>query len=342
MPSPLAFSFILLVAAGAAAIVGLYSLIDSIASDAVPVSQETAALRLEKIKVALTATGGLGALTALLVAYRKQKADEIGHVREQDRLFTDRFTAAAGQLGHEQAAVRLAGAYALARIADDSERDRDMCLNTLAAYLRMTPADADRRLDANPSEEHVRVTVLGTMLRRLDISSPHTFWANGHLDLTETRLPALRMLFLRVDTFGVFNGSRFTGKVELTEVSSGAPFQFRGCHFDDQVRILLRSEATSFGFVGSTFEMGLEFDMTRSAESFLDFRESVIRESLVVRHLDPTSGRVFLDGADLSRIGANKYGDLMLSVLAGEVSYNRKTKFPKDFEPPDYWALRSS
>ena len=49
----------------------------------------TVSNRIELTKAALTVVGGAGAVAALYVAYRKQRNDEAGHLREQDRLFTD-------------------------------------------------------------------------------------------------------------------------------------------------------------------------------------------------------------------------------------------------------------
>ncbi|WP_369787289.1 hypothetical protein [Saccharomonospora xinjiangensis] len=54
--------------------------------------------------------GGAGAVFTLLLAVRRQRSTE--HDSEQQRM-TELYTAAAEQLGHESAAVRLASLYAL-------------------------------------------------------------------------------------------------------------------------------------------------------------------------------------------------------------------------------------
>ena len=51
-----------------------------------------------------------------------------------------RYQDAASQLGHEKAAVRLAGVYAMAGLADDWRAQRQQCVDVLCAYLRMSPA----------------------------------------------------------------------------------------------------------------------------------------------------------------------------------------------------------
>ena len=113
----------------------------------------TASERLDSLKTLLTVIGGLGAVVVLTVAYRKQRHGENAELREDTKLFTDRFGAAADQLGSDRAAVRLAGVYAMARLADDAEDagSRQMCIDVLCAYLRMpyTPSEDDGR-DSTP------------------------------------------------------------------------------------------------------------------------------------------------------------------------------------------------
>lgn len=57
---------------------------------------------------------------------------------------TELYTKAADQLGSEQAAVRLAGLYALERLAHNNPGQRQSIVNVICAYLRMpfTPPDA--------------------------------------------------------------------------------------------------------------------------------------------------------------------------------------------------------
>ncbi|MEV3985019.1 hypothetical protein [Nonomuraea sp. NPDC049758] len=99
---------------------------------------------LEVIKLAMAAVAGIGGVLALVIAYRRQRVLEatalLEHAkeeRERTRLFNERFTAAAGQLGHEDPAVRLAGVHALAGLADDWPAGRQTCIDVLCAYVRM-------------------------------------------------------------------------------------------------------------------------------------------------------------------------------------------------------------
>jgi hypothetical protein len=98
------------------------------------------------MRLALTVVAGVGGVVALVVAYRRQRVIEEDNQRaraaaqrENVKLFTERFTAATAQLGHEQAAVRLAGIYAVASLADDAPTLvlRQACIDVLCGYLRM-------------------------------------------------------------------------------------------------------------------------------------------------------------------------------------------------------------
>jgi hypothetical protein len=56
---------------------------------------------------------------------------------QRTRTLNERFTTAAEQLGSDKPAVRLAGVYAMAGLADDWEENRQTCVDVLCAYLRM-------------------------------------------------------------------------------------------------------------------------------------------------------------------------------------------------------------
>ena len=159
------------------------------------------------MKTALLVIAGSGAGAGLYVQYRKQQTDEakstLDHAnsrRDQDKLFTERYTQAVAQLGNPAAAVRLGGVYALARIADDSVRDRPTCLTVLCAYLRM-PYDPD-----DPAERQVRKTAQTVLAERLRHGHPG-FWLDATVDLTGAHLIDLDFHGI---TVGEFDGSNAT------------------------------------------------------------------------------------------------------------------------------------
>jgi hypothetical protein len=114
------------------------------------------------LKVAFAVAAGIGGVIALVTAYRRQRVAEFAQElaaraeeraardslqerelasraeqREAARLFNERFTTAAGQLGDNKPAVRLAGVYAMAGLADDWPQQRQTRVDVLCAYLRM-------------------------------------------------------------------------------------------------------------------------------------------------------------------------------------------------------------
>ena len=92
----------------------------------------SAANPIDLTKVALSVTAGVGGAVALVVAYRRQRDVEQGR-------FIERFVAAARQLGDKDVAVRIAGAYAMAGVAEEATtfQQRQQSIDVLCGYLRL-------------------------------------------------------------------------------------------------------------------------------------------------------------------------------------------------------------
>ncbi|MFI7180516.1 pentapeptide repeat-containing protein [Streptomyces spororaveus] len=155
------------------------------------------------IKIALAIVAGAGGVVALVVAYRRQHLNEVSEEREHGRSFTDRFGAAADQLGSDQPAARMAGAYAMARLADEWHQERQMCIDVLCGYLRMPyppdpPAD-EPGFTAWQRERETRKTVLRLIAAHLREDSPES-WQGYDFDFTGAVLDEAD-----------FRGARFTG-----------------------------------------------------------------------------------------------------------------------------------
>ncbi|WP_328884681.1 pentapeptide repeat-containing protein [Streptomyces sp. NBC_00299] len=157
----------------------------------------------DAIKIALAVVAGVGGVVALVVAYRRQHLSEATDAREYDKALIERFGAAAEQLGADQPAVRMTGAYAMARLADEWPQERQMCIDVLCGYLRMPhapdpPAD-DQELASWQRERAIRVTVLGLIAAHLRDGAPAS-WQGYDLDFTGAVLDEAD-----------FRGARFTG-----------------------------------------------------------------------------------------------------------------------------------
>jgi hypothetical protein len=95
-----------------------------------PTSADAAA-PIDITRVSLTIVAGVGGIVALVIAYRRQRDIE------QSR-FVERFGAAAAQLGATDVAIRIAGVYAMAGAADESDGlRRQQCIDVLCGYLRL-------------------------------------------------------------------------------------------------------------------------------------------------------------------------------------------------------------
>jgi hypothetical protein len=117
------------------------------------------------------------------------------------RTLNERFATAAEQLGSDKpAAVRLAGVYAMAGLADDWEENRQTCVDVLCAYLRM-PYEPDPGDEAPKPERlafrasrDVRHTVIRVITAHLKEDAAVS-WQGLNFDFTGV----------------VFDGGDFTG-----------------------------------------------------------------------------------------------------------------------------------
>ncbi|MER6241055.1 pentapeptide repeat-containing protein [Streptomyces clavifer] len=154
----------------------------------------------DNVKTTVTALTLVGAVLAGLYAYRKQLLEEGASHRADAMQLAERYTKAAEQLGHDQAAVRLAGVYAMARLADDWEEQRRVCVDVLCAYLRM-PYETDTGVEGYmKGEREVRLTIIRTIRDHLQDPTAATSWCGYDLDFTGAVLDG-----------GDFNNAKFTG-----------------------------------------------------------------------------------------------------------------------------------
>jgi hypothetical protein len=87
--------------------------------------------------VSLISLGGTVAVA--IIGFRTTRSVTGSTLAEQrTRTLNERFATAAEQLAdNKPPAVRLAGVYAMAGLADDWEENRQTCVDVLCAYLRM-------------------------------------------------------------------------------------------------------------------------------------------------------------------------------------------------------------
>jgi hypothetical protein len=181
----------------------------SIAGSATPGTGRANA-RLDAVRTGLAAGTGAGAAVGLMLAFRRQHHQEmataLGDYDATERRITELYTKAADQLGSDKAAVRLAGLYALERLANSDSGHRQTIVHLICAYLRM-PIDSHLLAETDPGsrayyedpavpvvgnhlleqELQVRITaqeILTRHLRNPDPARPDAdFWGSVRLNL---------------------------------------------------------------------------------------------------------------------------------------------------------------
>lgn len=254
---------LLVAGAGAAAVYwGLQGAVRAVARPVVD--------QFEILKATIGVAGFIGAVLAGVYAYRKQRLAEGDARRADSEQLADRYTKATEQMGHDSAAVRLGGLYAMARLADDWPEQRQTCIDVLCAYLRL-PYEIDPRAKAFRSgERSVRLAILGIMQDRLQqgADSP-TSWSGNGFDFKRARFDGGSFAGATFGNYAFFNGAVFTGdKFYMNGVTfdHGSSVSFYDVSFDSVVT-----------FHGAKFSAGLT---TFKGANFMprgdiDFREAL-------------------------------------------------------------------
>ncbi|WP_234433604.1 pentapeptide repeat-containing protein [Streptomyces rimosus] len=224
----------------------------------------------DALKATATVLATIGAVLAGLYAYRKQLLAESDAHRADASQLAERYATAAEQLGHEQAAVRLAGVYALARLADDWEEQRQVCINVLCAYLRMPYAPDPTGSGHRIGDREVRQTILSVIRDHLREPSAATAWCTYDLDFTDATFDGGDLSRIHFRGNARFNGSVFSeGKVNFTGASfssgnvdftgaqfSGGTLDFGHAIFCENIHLNFTTASLSAGdlsFTGTTF-----------------------------------------------------------------------------------------
>ncbi|WP_165611483.1 pentapeptide repeat-containing protein [Mycobacteroides franklinii] len=218
-------------------------------------------------RLALTVAGGIGAGVALVVAYRRQRGIEQGR-------FIERFGAAAAQLGVNQAAVRIAGVYAMATIADESAgRQRQQCIDVLCGYLRLpydpalgsnhqtkTVVKGSRNGDGGSTSEieesfeylqndkEVRHTIVRIIRDRCMPGAEHS-WSINQYDFRSAQ-------FDEID----FRGANFQGEVRFSGAKFYGEAKFDGAVFECKAFFDHAKFLGSAGFAECSFSKAVDFE----------------------------------------------------------------------------------
>ncbi len=304
---------------------------------------------LDVIKLAFAAIAGIGGTIALVVAYRRQRITEassrLEHAkeeRERVRILNERFGAAAGQIGSEQPAVRLAGVYAMAALADDWPQQRQTCVDVLCGSLRM-PYEPDPGSEAPAGERvkfaqnrEVRHAVIRVIRDRLNPKTGRTLWQDCHFDFRGVVFDGGVFAYIEIPegcslnfldakfVSGVveFQGSKFCGglanfyRVDFSGAEvlfwgakfTGGPVAFGDCSFSGG-KVDFRTVDTNAGL---TEVASFSADVTFSGSRFTGAEVLFNRAEFV-------DGRVDFDGAEFTG-GKVDFADARLG--GGELDFS--------------------
>jgi hypothetical protein len=187
-----------------------------------------------------------------------------------------RFATAADKLGSEAPAVRLAGVYAMAGLADDWPENRQTCVDVLCGYLRL-PYEPDPGQDA-PVPERL------------------AFRANR-----EVRHTVIRVITAHL-------------KKDAAVSWQGLNFDFTGVVFDGGDFAYARFSGGNVSFVGAEFPVGtVSFVLAEFSDGWTTFTQAKFSGGYVVfssakfsgsrvgfRSAEFSGGTVNFDGAEIS------------------------------------------
>jgi hypothetical protein len=146
-----------------------------------------------------------------------------------------RYQDAASQLGHENAAIRLAGVYAMSRLADDWEAQRQTCVDVLCGYLRMPCAEKSDE-EKFQREKQVRATIVSVINQHLrHVADPS--WSPCHFDFTNAELYDLQLSGCQFDRRVLFDGAKFDGRSRFADIDFHGGATFYGCKVLDAMEL---------------------------------------------------------------------------------------------------------
>ncbi|MGW1729897.1 pentapeptide repeat-containing protein [Streptomyces sp. NPDC001999] len=228
------------------------------------------------LKATVTALTLIGAVLAGLYAYRKQLLAEGDAHRADASQLAERYTTAAEQLGHDQAAVRLAGVYALARLADDWAEQRQVCIDVLCAYLRMPYEPDPTAPEHKAGEREVRQTIIRVIRDHLQQPDTPTAWCEHNFDFTSAVFDGGSFSTSHFRGRANFDRARFAGGTVdfASTMFSGGTVTFHGARFAGSMVDFIAAEFSSgvVDFHGATFGGGMvDFDGAEFGGGVVDF-----------------------------------------------------------------------
>lgn len=252
----------------------------------------------------------IGTVITQIIGFRATKADTEQQIKAQSeqldktlaeqrtRTLNERFATASEQLGSDKPAVRLAGVYAMAGLADDWEENRQTCVDVLCAYLRMP-------YEPNPGEEapepqglpfrairEVRHTVIRVITPHLRNEATAS-WQGLNFDFTGT-----------VFDGGDFNSAQFIGgKVDFTDARfTRGEVDFSGARFTGTALFTgVEFCGSDIDFTDAEFTGGvIGFHLAQFPRGLVNFSRAQFSGGQILFENAEFSGSVLFHGARFS------------------------------------------
>ncbi|WP_280380120.1 pentapeptide repeat-containing protein [Nocardia wallacei] len=265
------------VVAGLGVAVGAYTVLRWIT----PTSRAEAA-PIDITKVSLTVVAGVGGVVALVIAYRRQRD------LEQSR-FVERFGAAAAQLGATDVAVRIAGVYAMAGVADESDGlRRQQCIDVLCGYLRLPYSpelgvnhqsklvlkhhrattdgtradDEEHHLEYRHNDREVRATILRVIADHLRPTAEYS-WSASDFDFRTAHLEDVDLDQATFSGDVRFDNATFSGNAGFIDATFSGTVSFQGATFSGHADFTVAEFSSTARFRDALFAGDAQFSSAK-------------------------------------------------------------------------------
>lgn len=177
----------------------------------------------------IAAFGAILAATAAVIVgvlSRRTGKETIGQVKADSR--SRRYQEAAEHLGHEKAAVRLAGVHAMAVLADEWPERRQVCVDVLCAYLRM-PSKPAINGPVQIDERQVLQSIVAVIAEHVSAETVGVSWSDCLFDFRNVRFEDCSFHAALFNKYVTFRGAQFVGGCSFYALKLLAGASFDEC-----------------------------------------------------------------------------------------------------------------
>jgi uncharacterized protein YjbI with pentapeptide repeats len=299
---------------------------------------DIAKLQIDAIRTGLSAGAGTGGLLALLLAARRQWANEVSANETiedaSDRRASELYNKAVEQIGGTVEAVRLGGLYSLERLARDYPVYRQPVVSMLCAYLRSDQSLPELGESMKPRRSRVAKPLQSGNRRpgrhnresrtaALDILADHLryrateesrakhYWPDMEIDLSGVDLDAASFERLAVRR-AVFDRAVFHGLADF-RWADFYDASFKDCEFHDMATFARANFRRDPRFDSARFRRGADFQGARFTQRAF-FRGCIWYDECNFAGASFTSG--FLPSS-VSRALGLELGNIAIRRIAG-------------------------